>query len=57
MDTSKKCKNIPHEAQFWQMQHFEHSEPKSVNLASVGDCTKILETVRCLVYLINTLER
>lgn len=35
---------------------FEYGEHKSVNLASVGDCTKITDTVQRLVYLFNTLE-
>lgn len=35
---------------------FEYGEHKSVNLASVGDCTKITDTVQRLVYLFNALE-
>ncbi len=40
------------------MQHLEYGEPKSVNLASVGDCAKIYGNV-CNVWciLINALEQ
>jgi len=40
--TSKKCKNIPHEVQFEQMQHFKYSGYKSVKLTSFGWLYKII---------------